>query len=289
MGAGWDWGWGVIVDWYGLLECPVCRAGLERRGGSLACTNGHCFDVARQGYVNLLSGGARPGTADTREMIEARVAFFASGHFRPLIDAVAAETAAAVHGVPGCLVDAGAGTGEYLAAALDAAPGRHGLALDISKYAARAVARAHERAGSIVCDIWGRLPIRDGVAAAVLNVFAPRNPVESARILAPGGALIVVTPTADHLAELIAPLGMVSVDPDKPDRIRAALGGRFKLDRCRHFGRRITLTGTDAAALVLMGPSARHTTADEVHARAATLGDRIDATVSVDICVWRVL
>ncbi|MBN2248527.1 MAG: methyltransferase domain-containing protein [Coriobacteriia bacterium] len=270
-----------------LLECPVCRARFARAGGSLRCAQGHSFDVARQGYVNMLSGGADPGTADTHEMVTARMAFFASGHYRSLIDAVATETARAAEGAAGCVIDAGAGTGEYLAAALDQAPGRTGLALDISKYAARVAARSHPRAGAVVCDIWRPLPVRDGVAAVVMSVFSPRNAPEIARVLAPGGALVIVTPTSLHLRELIGPLGMISVDPDKAARIGRTLEGLFTRETTRRFEQLVTLTVADAVALVSMGPSARHTTPDRVRAQADGLGEAIAATVSVDIAVWR--
>lgn len=278
-----------MVDWYGLLECPICRGPFSRVGGSLVCTDGHCFDIARQGYVNLLPGGAEPGTADTREMVAARTAFLGAGYYRPLIESIAAEVAAAVHGVPGCVIDTGAGTGEYLSAVLGSAPERIGLALDISKHAAAVAARAHPRAGAVVCDVWEPLPVRDGVAAAVMSVFSPRNAPELARVLVSGGALVVAAPTPDHLRELIEPLGMISVDPTKAERLARSLGELFALERTRRYELEISPDADDAVALVSMGPSARHTSIDEVRARAMRMGDTITATVSVDIGIWRPL
>ncbi|MHB1017844.1 MAG: putative RNA methyltransferase [Coriobacteriia bacterium] len=278
-----------MAEWHTLLACPHCGAELAESSGALSCAAGHSFDIARQGYVNLLPGDAEPGTADTRDMVAARAAFFRAGHYRPLIEAVAATTADAAGDVPGCIIDAGAGTGEYLAAALDAAPDRQGLALDISKHAARVAARAHPRAAAAVCDIWGRLPVRDGVAAVVMSVFSPRNAPEIARVLAPGGALVIATPTSHHLQELIEPLGMISVDPSKAGRLERTLAGLFTLEQARHFEQRVRLTVADAVALVSMGPSARHTTSEEVRAQAGLLGESIGTTVSVDIAVWRVM
>lgn len=278
-----------MANWFELLECPVCRTHLERTGGSLGCAAGHSFDIARQGYVNLLPGGAQSGTADTREMVAARSAFFAAGHYRPLIEAVATTSAGAAEGVPGCIIDAGAGTGEYFAAALDAEPDRRGLALDISKHAARVAARTHPRGGAVVCDVWERLPVRDGVAALVMSVFSPRNAPEIARVLAPGGALVIAAPTAEHLRELIEPLGMISVDPAKAERIERTLSGLFTLEETRHFEQQVALTVADAVSLVSMGPSARHTTPEEVQAQAEALGEEIITTISVDIAVWRVM
>ena len=71
----------------------------------------------------------------------------------------------------------------------------------------------------MICDAWRELPLRDDAAQVVLNVFAPRNAAEMARILAPGGTLLVVTPNQAHLAELVGVLGMVRVDEQKERRL----------------------------------------------------------------------
>ena len=276
-----------MADWHGLLECPQCGAGLAEAGGALACAAGHSFDIARQGYVNLLPGGASAGTADTPEMVAARSAFLARGHFRPIDEALAEAVASAVDGHEGCAIDVGAGTGEHLAAVLERLPHLVGLALDISKHAARRASRAHPRLGAVVCDAWGRLPVRDGVAAVVMCVFAPRNASEFARVLAPGGALAVVTPTARHLHELIEPMGMISVDPEKSERVGRALGEHFAEEKVVSVEYPIELSVADAIALVSMGPSARHTSPEQLSSRAEALGPLIAATVSVEVTVWR--
>ena len=68
-----------------------------------------------------------------------------------------------------------------------------GLAVDVSKPALRRAAQAHPRAAAIRADLWRRLPVSDGVAALILNVFAPRNGPEYHRVLRPDGLLLVVT------------------------------------------------------------------------------------------------
>ena len=276
-----------MTGWHDLLECPHCGQKLTEKSGALACATGHSFDIARQGYVNLLPGGASAGTADTQEMVAARSAFLASGHFRRIDEALADAVASAVDGHEGCVIDVGAGTGEHLAAVLDRLPHRVGLALDISKHAARRASSAHPRIGAVVCDAWGRLPVRDGVAAAVICVFAPRNAAEFARVLAPGAAFVVVTPTTRHLRELIEPLGMISVDPEKSERIGRSLGERFIKEKVVSVEHPTGLSVTDAVALVSMGPSARHTSSDQLHLSAEALGPGIVATVSVEVAVWR--
>src|SRR5579859_1324075 len=133
-----------IVPW---LRCPLCRAELTLDQSSLRCPARHAFDVARQGYANLLPGGAHTGTGDTAAMVAARVDFLGAGHYAPIADALAAAVPAGTEHV----VDLGAGTGSYLARVLDAVPAAHGLALDISKFALRRAAKAHPRAGAVVC------------------------------------------------------------------------------------------------------------------------------------------
>jgi 23S rRNA (guanine745-N1)-methyltransferase len=269
---------------------------------ALRCGNGHSFDIARYGYVNLMTGHARPGTADTAEMVTARQAFLAAGHYAPLADAVAGLAAAAVPsagpsagaGAGGPYVlDAGAGTGYYLAAVLDrlrALPGygeTAGLALDVSVRALRWAARAHPAAGAVGWDVWKPFPVRDGVASVVLNVFAPRNGPEFRRVLRPDGALIVVTPGPGHLAELVRDAGLLTVDERKDERLSAALGAHFSLASRRDVPIALGLTRTGAAMLAGMGPSARHTGPDEIAGRLAGLAEPVSVTAAFRISLYR--
>jgi 23S rRNA (guanine745-N1)-methyltransferase len=265
----------------------MCGAGLTPAVASLRCASGHSFDVARQGYVNLLTGNAPAGLGDSVEMVDARSAFLEAGHFDPLVRGVAEMAADATRGVAGAVVDVGAGTGRYPAATLDLLPGRAGLALDGSRFAARRAARAHPRMGAVVCDAWRRLPIRDGVAAVVLDVFAPRNGAETARTLATGGSLIVATPTARHLEELVDPLRLLTVDELKQERLRAELAPHLHRDGASLVEQEMMLDRGAVAHLVAMGPSARHTDPAELERAIAGLGDPAAVTLSVTVSRWR--
>ncbi len=270
-----------------LLACPVCGAGLARRAGAMRCDHGHSFDVARQGYVNLLARDVPPGLGDTAEMVAARAAFLDAGHFDPLLGAVADATWEAAGDAPGAVVDVGAGTGHYLAASLDRMPGRAGLALDASRYAARRAARAHPRAGAAVCDVWRAIPVREGAARVVIDVFAPRNGEEIARVLAPGGTLIVVTPTERHLAELREPLAMLAVDGRKEERLTASLAPHLSGVERGEIEAGLTLDRRALRQLVAMGPSARHTEPAELAERVCALPGSVRATASVTLTRWR--
>jgi 23S rRNA (guanine745-N1)-methyltransferase len=238
-----------------LLACPLCGQNLTPHEGTLRCPEAHTYDVARQGYVNLLSGGAQTGTADTAEMVRARADFLAAGHYAPLAEAIA-RTAARLS--PKAILDAGTGTGYYLAAVLDALPTAIGLGLDLSKYALRRAARAHERAAAAVWDVWQPLPVRSAAVDLVLNVFAPRNAPEFARVLRPDGALLVVTPTPAHLCELRAKAGTLEVDAAKEERLDRTLSGHFEPAHTELLEYPLTLSAAEATDAVAMGPSAHH-------------------------------
>jgi 23S rRNA (guanine745-N1)-methyltransferase len=267
------------------LRCPICGAALTRADAALRCASGHSFDIARQGYVSLLTGGLAP-VGDTAAMVAARAGFLAAGHYARLAEAVAG-TAGDLAREAGCVADVGAGTGYYLAAVLDRTPDRAGLALDASKFAVRRAARAHPRIGAVVADVRAPLPVADGAAAVVLSVFAPRPAGELHRILHPLGRLLVVTPDQDHLGELTGPLGLLAVDPRKDERLTARLGPYFDLagqDRCRFS---LALPHQDVAAAVAMGPSAWHADPAELEARIAALPDPVPVTVSVTMSAFR--
>jgi 23S rRNA (guanine745-N1)-methyltransferase len=74
---------GMLADALPFLACPLCNAELTMDDSALRCPHSHTFDVARQGYVNLLSGKASGSPGDTAAMVAARAQFLAAGHFGP--------------------------------------------------------------------------------------------------------------------------------------------------------------------------------------------------------------
>jgi 23S rRNA (guanine745-N1)-methyltransferase len=265
-----------------LLCCPTCAEALTRRDASVVCTAGHTFDLARQGYLNLL-GRAAPANADTAEMVAARDRFLSRGWYAALAEGLLGMLRSHPAGP---WVEVGAGTGYYLAYVLQGLGGR-GVAVDVSRAASRRAARAHDQLGAVVADVWGRLPIRDATAEAVLCVFAPRNPAEFARILRPDGALVIISPMPDHLTELRGPLGLLDIEVDKQDRISRTLADLFtavESVECRY---RVSLDAASVIDLVSMGPNAFHHDHRRLAAQVAGLGPPIEVTVAVAISAWR--
>ncbi|MFJ7911434.1 putative RNA methyltransferase [Kitasatospora sp. NPDC096204] len=278
----------MLQDIERYLACPHCAQALTRHDRSLSCPAGHSFDLAKQGYVSLLAGDAHTGTGDTAEMVAARADFLAAGHYRPIAEALA-QTASAVvaGGSDGLVADLGAGTGHYLAHVLDALPGTVGAALDISKFALRRAAKAHPRIGAVVCDAWRPLPLRDASAELMLNVFAPRNGPEIRRVLRPGGTLLLVSPTARHLRELVDALGLLSVDEEKQRRIDEKLGPYLEPAGRQEVEFTLRLGPQDVRTVVGMGPSAWHTDPERLGAALAELPEPVEVTASVTVAAYR--
>jgi 23S rRNA (guanine745-N1)-methyltransferase len=274
-----------LDDLLPLLRCPHCSAALGRAGEAVRCEAGHSFDLARQGYLSLLGREGTAHTGDTAQMVAARERFLGAGHFDRLAAEVAELVADGVdQGVaPTCLLDLGAGTGWYLARLLDRLPDARGLALDVSKPALRRAARAHPRLAAVAADAWRPLPLRDGVVAAVLNVFAPRNAPEIARVLRPGGLAAVVTPAPGHLAGLVEALGLLQVDERKDARLADQLAPHLNVVGRRLLEWRLTLDAAGARDAAAMGPSAFHIDPAELDERVGALPRTIDVAAAVTI------
>ncbi|RMB59748.1 putative RNA methyltransferase [Tessaracoccus antarcticus] len=234
------------------LLCPVCGHSLVLADRTLHCADHHSFDVARQGYVNLL-GRAAPANADTADMVAARDRFLSAGHYAPITAAVLAALPMANR-----LLEVGAGTGHHLAEVLDRLADAVGVAADVSVPACRRAAKAHPRMASVVADTWSGLPLADNSVDAVLCIFAPRNPAEFARVLRPGGRAVVVMPAPDHLRELRRTHGLLGVGDDKLERLAASSHGHLEHVASTDVAYDAALTGAEVADLIGMGPNAFH-------------------------------
>ena len=182
------------------LCCPVCAQPLENWENTYRCENGHSFDIARQGYVNLLvvqqKHSAQPG--DTKEQVRSRRAFLDGGFYEPIARQLC--SLARDHSCTGPILDVGCGEGYYsaqLAQAMDAPL----TGLDISKEAVRCAAGRYKNARWL-CASGAQLPVADGSAGLVTSLFALTVAEEFRRVLRPDGAFIQVLAAEDHLLGL---------------------------------------------------------------------------------------
>ena len=189
------------------LICPLCGERLEKTDRSYVCSRNHSFDIARQGYVNLLPVQQKhsrlPG--DTREQVRSRRACLEAGYYAPICEALIRM--AENRGAEGALLDVGCGEGYYsarLARALELPL----TGLDISKEAVRCAAAKYKNARWL-CATAAHIPVEDGGAGVLTSLFAVTLPEEFHRVLRPGGLFLQVLAAEDHL------LGLKSVIYDR--------------------------------------------------------------------------
>jgi len=273
------------------LRCPVCGGGLSMTGPrTLGCATGHRFEAARQGYFNFLTGRGTSFVEDTQDMVAARERVLSAGTYARLstrlaelaaghLEASAPPRASAGRG-PGAgalVLDCGVGTGHYLKALLERLPGAQGIGLDLSRQALRRAAKVATSV-AIAWDLYRPWPVQDAVAHVLLDVFAPRNVPEAARVLRAGGLALVVTPLAGHLAEL-TPLGLLGTHPGKAERVEAAFleTGAFRAEPTLELREITRLSLALAADLVQMGPAGHHLDGAQLLARAQALARSLSA------------
>jgi 23S rRNA (guanine745-N1)-methyltransferase len=233
------------------ILCPLCRLALEREPKTWHCANGHSFDVAREGYVNLLpvqhKNSLEPG--DDPKMVTARREFLQAGHYGPLLDAVL-EMLAPLS--PRSLLDVGCGEGSYTGA-FGAVAGQV-IGLDIAKPAIRLAARRFPGHLWIVGS-GTQIPVGTADVDAVCNLFTQLHVSELARVLKPEGHLLVVTPAPDHLWSLREQL-FDEVRPHDPDKFLGALDAAFELQARREVRFALELAQSGLRQLLQMTPYA---------------------------------
>ena len=182
------------------LVCPICGKELNRQEKILTCDNRHSFDIARQGYVNLLTVQQKhsltPG--DTREQVLSRRAFLEAGYYAPIARTLM-ETAEK-YGISGEMLDIGCGEGWYSAQLADALHLQL-TGLDISKEAVRCAAAKYKQ-HRWLCATAAHIPVPDASAELLTSLFALTLPEEFHRVLAPGGLYFQVLAAEDHLLGL---------------------------------------------------------------------------------------
>ncbi len=267
-----------------LFSCPICSAPLTREPGRYVCPSRHSFDLAREGYVNLLPANRQhsrePG--DDRAMAQARTRFLDGGWYSPLRD----KLTNLVHDLApegATLLDAGCGEGWYTTALAQTIEdkGGHAAGVDLSKPAVKKAARRCPTAEIAVCSVY-HLPLPDASVDVLVNCFSPLAAEEFRRVVKPGGRFLYVVPGPRHLWEL----KRVLYDNPYENEEKAEEYPGFSLQSVEPVETSFTLTqAEDIAALFHMTPYTWKTPRDGA-ARLATL-DRLSVTAQFRIHIFQ--
>lgn len=176
-----------------MLICPVCKEALVMHSGRMICGRGHSFDVAKEGYVNLLrtsKSGDKMG--DDKLSARSRRDFLNKGYYEPLKDALVEL----FRQKQGSVLDICCGEG-YYTSALAQNENLSVFGFDISKEMVRLGAK-RGGAAFFVANL-ADIPVKDASFDYAVHLFAPFQEAEFLRILKPGGRLYTVVPGRYHL------------------------------------------------------------------------------------------
>lgn len=212
------------------FHCPLDGQALAAANNALKCPNGHSFDLAKEGYCNLLlvqqKASLDPG--DNKEMVEARRRFLATGYFDPIADKLAEFVKGLGIEKPSVL-DAGCGEGYYLARLQESMPEASYSGIDISKWAIKAAAKSHKKIAWAVASS-KQLPFAKNSLDLILCLFGFPFWESFNSVLKRDGYLLLVDPAPEHLWEL-RELIYEKVKATDLSKIDGALAAGFELVR----------------------------------------------------------
>ncbi|MGN2484733.1 putative RNA methyltransferase [Acinetobacter calcoaceticus] len=234
-----------------ILMCPVCRQSLDLNEKTWRCGQGHSYDVAKQGYVNLHvvqhKHSKNPG--DTPESVDARRAFLQGGYYQPLQHAVVdllkqldVKT----------VLDIGCGEGYYTSAMQQVV--EQCVGVDIAKNAVQRAAKLNNEVTWVV-GTGATLPVLDQSMDACTSLFSPIPQAEIARVLKDDGYLIVVTPASEHLYAMREAL-FEQVNPHVPEKFVEQLQDLFELKQEQIIDAPFVLDQQSLKNLIAMTPYA---------------------------------
>jgi len=238
-----------------IITCPNCRSPLTPCEGSYCCTQGHAFDIAKEGYVNLLLPNKKktlnPG--DNKRMLRAREDFLSTGTFQFLIDEMDAQLQRMIPHPEGVhVLDIGSGSGYYLRHILSEVACQK-IGLDISKNGMAMAAKRDKKSTYLVASAYD-LPIAADSIDLVLNIFSPIDLDELSRVLKSGGFYLKVIPGSNHMRE-VAELIYEKFIPHQSEI-------EFKLSELQEFSsleivdleKKVTLNREELTSLISMTP-----------------------------------
>lgn len=195
-----------------LLLCPICKKILfiDASNKTYKCENNHSYDIAKEGYVNLLISNQKnsknPG--DSKEMVLSRVDFLNRGYYTPISDKINEMILEFINKDDNRefnILDLGCGEGYYLTNLKKYMDFNKIKAncygMDVSKEAVKYSSKTNKEC------IWAvgnnfHIPTADKSIDCLLSVFSPIDISECNRVLKDNGFFIRVLPRTDHLIQL---------------------------------------------------------------------------------------
>ena len=275
-----------------LFICPLCQSPLQPAVDTWRCDGSlhpkqtsHPFDVARQGYVNLLPVQQKKSKApgDSQESIDARKRFLNHGHYAPLQELISQKMIELLSNDELIdkqdsktvnWLDIGCGEGYYTQAmaqmgsdVIDTL-----IAADISKPAVVELAKVSKIAGRLwyqprkedtakttavypLVTSAAHLPLRPHSMTGISSIFSPILPEAFDNVLMDGGYLIIAKPDVGHLATMRDAL-FDDVREHDSDKFLQELAPYFTLVETCLVSTELTLSAEDLADLMTMTPYA---------------------------------
>ncbi|MDM5230696.1 putative RNA methyltransferase [Lysinibacillus pakistanensis] len=257
-----------------LFACPICQESMTiQEQGRMVCSANHSFDIAKQGYINMLTHGA--ASKYSKELFESRKTVINSGIYDEIEDKIIELIAPAQ-----TVLDTGCGEGSHLARIMAEKKGI-GVGIDIAKEGILAASRHYPEQIWCVGDL-AKSPFAKSSFDAILNILSPANYEEFKRLLTPGGCVVKVVPQSRYLHELRAQL---YADSDKESYSNDQIVARFKESFMEVNVKRVTYTTPLATELI---PELLEMTPMGWHKKEGAAIRLNEITIDVDILVGRV-
>lgn len=206
-----------MKDYFSAYICPKCKEALMAQQNSLACINNHSFDIAKEGYVNLILANQKNSlvSGDTKEMIRARDEFLRMGYYDFLLENILRLDLVKKMKMENIL-EIGCGSGYYLNALNEAVKPALAMGSDVSKEAIKFAAKKYKDCFFSVNNSFN-LSFKNDFFDLIVSIFSPFDQFEIEKVLREKGIFILVRPGKKHFAELYDLIGMPMKDKAMPE------------------------------------------------------------------------
>lgn len=257
-------------EWiFETLSCPYCQAEILPAPAAerLRCADGHEFESLGKEFYSLVIKESLSKRADTAEMVKLRREFHEAGRYARLKERLADILSREARGLSEAntggdmrVLDIGSGPGYY--GLVSAKLGMKTLAVDLSPAALKVASGLHPNITGVACDIWPVMPFKPEQFDIVLNFFAPKNPKEFARVIKPGGLLILARPAQGHmnaLREALPDIKLGRQGKTKKDEIAEDMTPYFESLSTEIIEEETELNAQIIEDMVMMGPGSYDT------------------------------